>query len=62
MSPVAAVWLVVGLTGSLLLGVVTVALVRQGILLGRTGMRLARELGDLAESIGGSQGRRNPQR
>ena len=62
MSPVAAVWLVVGLTGSLLLVVMLVALVRQGMLLGRTGMRLGREVGSIAESIGRSPRVRNPQR
>lgn len=62
MSAVATVWLVIGLTGSLLLGVVLTALVRQSLLLGRTGMRFAREVGSLAGSLGSSERVRKPQR
>lgn len=62
MSAVAVVWLVVGLSGSLLLGVMLVALVREGLLLGRTGMRLVREVGSIGGSIGGTARVRNPQR
>lgn len=62
MSAVATVWLVIGLIGSLVLAVVSVALVRQGVALGRTGMRFAREVGSITGSIPASARLRNPQR
>ena len=52
MSPVAIVWLVVGL-GGLLLGVIfTVAMVRHGVLLGRAVARVAREAAETAAPSG----------
>lgn len=52
MSVPATVWLVVGLVATALVAVVLVALVRQGMLVGRTAMRLAREVGEASEGIG----------
>lgn len=62
MSAVATVWLVVGLTGSLLLAVTVVALVRQGMLLGRTGMRFAREIGSITGTMDRPERVRNARR
>lgn len=51
MSTPAVVWLLVGAAGTALLAIVLVALVRQGMLLGRTAMRFGREVGDLGATI-----------
>lgn len=49
MTTVATVWLLVGLIGMALLAIVGLALIRQGILVGRTAIRLAREAGSEVE-------------
>lgn len=51
MTTVALVWLVVGLLSTALLLVVVVALVRQGLLVGRTVARFARETGPSTSAI-----------
>lgn len=58
----AAVWLVVGLVASAMLVVVVVALARQGLLVGRTAMRLAREAGEATRGMGAVGGRRTTRR
>lgn len=56
MTTVATVWLLVGLVGTALVTILLVALIRQGMLVGRTAMRLVREAGTEAE--GASSARR----
>lgn len=62
MSAPSIVWLVVGLTATALSAILVVALVRQSILVGRTALRLAREVSEVAEGMGsvgeGRRGRR----
>jgi hypothetical protein len=58
----AAVWLVVGLGATALLVIVGVALIRQGILVGRTAMRFAREAGGVAQEIAAPGRAREPRR
>lgn len=62
MSVPATVWIVVGLGATALVAVLLVALVRQGLLVGRTAMRLARELGEASEGIGSAGGGRATRR
>jgi heme exporter protein D len=58
----AAVWLIVGLASSVILGIVAVALVRQGLLLGRATMRLAREASEATAGMGSVGERRTHRR
>jgi hypothetical protein len=58
----AAVWLVVGLGATALLIIFSVALIRQGILVGRTAMRFAREAGEVSEGIAAPGRAREPRR
>lgn len=55
MSVPAAVWLVVGLVATVLLGIVVAGIVRQSILVGRSAMRLARDAGEISEGITSSR-------
>ena len=52
MSIPAVVWMVVGLVATALLAVVLVALVRQGLLVGRTALRLGREIAEVTAGMG----------
>lgn len=52
MSIPAVVWLVVGLSATALFAIVVVALVRQSLLVGRTALRLAREVSEVTGSMG----------
>lgn len=52
MSIPAVVWMVVGLVATALLAVVLVALVRQGLLVGRTALRLGREIAEVTSGMG----------
>lgn len=51
MSAPAIVWLAVGLVGTALLAMFLVALVRHGLLVGRSAARLAREAGAALEGV-----------
>lgn len=62
MTAPATVWLVVGLVATVVLAILLVGLIRQGVLVGRTAMRLARDVADATEGMGsvgrGGTGRR----
>lgn len=62
MTVPAVVWLLVGLGTTTVLAIVVIALIRQGVLVGRTAMRLAREAGDISQGIGAAGRASDPRR
>lgn len=62
MSTPAIVWLVIGLLGTAALLVTAVALVRHGMVLGRTVARFAREAGPEVDGITAALGARTARR